>query len=193
MPTDPAPTGAATDAAATDAAVAGGTGTDPIEAVLAHNRALAAAPEEAVHASLPAAPERRLAIVTCMDARLDLPAALGLRVGEAHLIRNAGGLVTDDVIRSLVISQRLLGTDAILLAHHTGCGMLAFDEAAFHAELTRDAGSPPPFAAGSFADLDASVRTSLGRVGSCPFLPHRDNVRGFVYDVDTHRLREVTG
>jgi carbonic anhydrase len=127
-----------------------------------------------------------------MDARLDVPAALGLRPGEAHVIRNAGGLATDDVIRSLVISQLVLGTDAILLAHHTRCGMLALDEAAFRAELTRQAGSPPPFNLGGFADLEVSVRASLARVRSCPFLPHRDNVRGFIYDVDTHRLREVT-
>ncbi len=169
---------------------------DPIDALLAHNRTLAstgfqAARGPAARGALQAPPSRRVAIVTCMDARLDLPAALGLQPGEAHVIRNAGGVVTDDVIRSLAISQRLLGTRAVLLAHHTRCGMLGLDDAALRAELTRAAGSEPPFAIGGFADLDGSVRASLARVRSCAFLPHRDHVRGFVYDVDTHLLREV--
>jgi carbonic anhydrase len=136
-------------------------------------------------------PSRRLAIVTCMDSRLDVFAALGLGDGEAHVLRNAGGVITDDVIRSLAISQRLLGTREVMLIHHTDCGMLKLSDDGFRAELQEDTGVAPAFAIESFTDLDADVRQSILRVRRSAFLPHRDAVRGFVYDVDSHRLREV--
>jgi carbonic anhydrase len=136
-------------------------------------------------------PRRQLAIVTCMDSRLDVFAALGLGVGEAHVLRNAGGVITDDVIRSLAISQRLLGTREVMLIHHTDCGMQKLSDDDFRAELQEDTGVAPAFAIESFTDLDADVRQSILRVRRSAFLPHRDSVRGFVYDVDSHRLREV--
>lgn len=147
-------------------------------------------------ASLPAAhldvqPSRRLAIVTCMDSRLDVFAALGLGNGEAHVLRNAGGVITDDVIRSLAISQRRLGTRETMLIHHTDCGMQKLSDDGFRAELREATGVAPSFAIESFADVDADVRQSILRVRNSPFLPHREVVRGFVYDVDSHRLREV--
>jgi carbonic anhydrase len=140
---------------------------------------------------LDVAPRRRLAIVTCMDSRLDIFAALGLGQGEAHVLRNAGGVITDDVIRSLAISQRLLGTREVMLIHHTDCGMQKLSDDGFRAELLADTGVAPSFAIESFKDLEADVRQSTLRVQRSAFLPHRDAVRGFVYDVDTHRLREV--
>ena len=136
-------------------------------------------------------PSRRLAIVTCMDSRLDVFAALGLGDGEAHILRNAGGVISDDVIRSLAISQRKLGTREVMLVHHTDCGMQKLTDDGFRAELQDAAGIAPSFAIESFGDVDADVRQSLLRVRCSPFLAHRDAVRGFVYDVDTHRLREV--
>jgi carbonic anhydrase len=136
-------------------------------------------------------PSRRLAIVTCMDSRLDVFAALGLGDGEAHVLRNAGGAITDDMIRSLAISQRRLGTEAVMLIHHTDCGMQQITDDGFRAELQEAAGVSPAFAIESFAEVDADVRQSILRVRRCEFLPHRDDVRGFVYDVDSHRLREV--
>jgi carbonic anhydrase len=136
-------------------------------------------------------PSRRLAIVTCMDSRLDVFAALGLGDGEAHVLRNAGGVITDDVIRSLAISQRRLGTEAVMLVHHTDCGMQKVSDDGFRAELREATGVSPSFAIESFSDLDADVRQSILRVRRSEFLPHRDQVRGFVYDVDTHRLREI--
>ena len=136
-------------------------------------------------------PSRRLAIVTCMDSRLDVFAALGLGDGEAHVLRNAGGVVSDDVIRSLAISQRLLGTREVMLVHHTDCGMEKLTDDGFRAELREATGVAPGFAIESFADADADVRQSIERVRNSPFLLHRDVVRGFVYDVDDHRLREV--
>jgi carbonic anhydrase len=147
-------------------------------------------------ASLPARhldvrPSRRLAIVTCMDSRLDVFQALGLGVGEAHVLRNAGGVITDDVIRSLAISQRRLGTREVMLIHHTDCGMQSLTDDGFRAELQRATGVAPAFAIESFTDLDADVRQSILRVRRSEFLLHRDMVRGFVYDVDTHQLREV--
>jgi carbonic anhydrase len=138
-----------------------------------------------------AQPSRRVAIVACMDARLELDRALALDPGEVHLLRNAGGVVTDDMIRSLAISQRRLGTREIMLIHHTDCGMATFTEDEFRDELRRDTGMAPPFAIESFSDVDEDVRQSLRRVRNSPFVPHRDAVRGFVYDVETHRLREV--
>ncbi len=136
-------------------------------------------------------PSRRLAIVTCMDSRLDVFAALGLGIGEAHVLRNAGGVITDDVIRSLAISQRKLGTREIMLIHHTDCGMQKITDDGFRAELQDATGVAPAFAIESFTDAEADVRQSILRVRRSEFIPHRDVVRGFVYDVDTHRLREV--
>jgi carbonic anhydrase len=162
---------------------------DGIDALVANNRAFA-------H-SLPAQhldvrPRRRLAIVTCMDSRLDVFAALGLDHGEAHVLRNAGGVITDDVIRSLAVSQRRLGTREVMLVHHTDCGMLALTDDGFRAELQEATGLAPAFAIESFTDLDADVRQSVLRVRRSPFLLHTGEVRGFVYDVDTHALREVS-
>jgi carbonic anhydrase len=137
-------------------------------------------------------PSLRLAIVTCMDSRLDVFAALGLGDGEAHVLRNAGGVVSDDVIRSLAISQRRLGTREVMLIHHTDCGMEKITDESFRIELEEATGIVPEFPIESFERVDDSVRRSLDRVRRSPFIPHRDAVRGFVYDVDTHRLREVT-
>ena len=161
---------------------------DAIDELLANNRAFAA-PLAAGH--LDVRPSRRLAVVTCMDSRLDVFQALGLRDGEAHVLRNAGGVITDDVIRSLAVSQRRLGTREVMLIHHTNCGMEALTDDGFRAELQQATGVAPAFAIESFTDLDADVRQSILRVRRSPFLLHRDLVRGFVYDVDTHRLREI--
>jgi carbonic anhydrase len=136
-------------------------------------------------------PQRKLAIVTCMDSRLDVFAALGLGDGEAHVLRNAGGVITDDVIRSLAISQRLLGTEAVMLVHHTDCGMEKISDDGFRAELQESTGVSPAFAIESFSDAETDVRQSVLRVRRSEFLPRRDQVRGFVYDVDSHRLHEV--
>lgn len=136
-------------------------------------------------------PSRRLAIVTCMDSRLDVFAALGLRDGEAHVLRNAGGVITDDVIRSLAISQRRLGTREVMLIHHTDCGMQSLSDDGFRAELLAATGVAPAFAIESFKDVDADVRQSILRVRRSVFVEHRASVRGFVYDVDSHRLREI--
>jgi carbonic anhydrase len=136
-------------------------------------------------------PSRRLAIVTCMDSRLDVFDALGLGDGEAHILRNAGGVITDDVIRSLAISQRKLGTREVMLIHHTDCGMQRLTDDGFRAELQAATGVSPAFAIESFTDADADVRQSVLRVRRSDFILHREVVRGFVYDVDTHRLHEV--
>jgi carbonic anhydrase len=136
-------------------------------------------------------PSRQLAIVTCMDSRLDVFAALGLNDGEAHIMRNAGGVITDDMIRSLAISQRRLGTREVMLIHHTNCGMQTLTDDGFRAELQDATGTAPAFAIESFTDVDADVRQSILRVRRSSFLLHRDQVRGFVYDVDSRRLREV--
>jgi carbonic anhydrase len=127
-----------------------------------------------------------------MDSRLDVFRALGLRDGEAHVLRNAGGVITDDMVRSLAISQRRLGTERIMVIHHTDCGMQTITDDSFRAELQEATGVAPSFAIESFSDVDADVRQSVLRVRKSPFIPHRDRVRGFVYDVDTHLLREVT-
>jgi carbonic anhydrase len=161
---------------------------DTIDELLANNRAFA---ESLADRHLDVEPSRRLAIVTCMDSRLDVFAALGLDDGEAHVLRNAGGIVTDDVIRSLALSQRKLGTREVMLIHHTDCGLEKVTEAGFRAELAEAAGVEPGFPIGAFVDTDEAVRESVRRVRTSPFIPHRDAVRGFVYDVDTHRLREV--
>ncbi len=136
-------------------------------------------------------PARRVAVVACMDARLDLFGILGLQPGDAHLIRNAGGVATDDVIRSLTISQRKLGTREIILVHHTDCGMLTFTEDELRLELLEETGTKPSWAVETFTDLDVDVRSSVQRVRQSPFVPYRDHVRGFVYDVDTGALREI--
>jgi len=141
---------------------------------------------------LPMPPARKVAIVACMDARI-LPARLfGLEEGDAHVIRNAGGVVTDDEIRSLAISQRLLGTEEIMLVHHTDCGMLTFTDEEFEKALEEDTGEKPAWTAESFPDVDENVRQSIARVTDSPFIPHKDSVRGFVYDVETGALREVS-
>jgi len=140
---------------------------------------------------LPLPPSKHVAVVACMDARLNVHAALGISAGEAHVIRNAGGVVTDDEIRSLAISQRLLGTTEIILIHHTDCGMLTFTDDAFKAGILAETGIKPEWAAESFDDLDVDVRQSLARIRNSPFIPHRDAVRGFVFDVATGLLREV--
>jgi len=143
-------------------------------------------------ADLPVPPATKVAVVACMDARLNVYGALGLEEGDAHVIRNAGGVVTDDAIRSLAISQRLLGTEEIVLIHHTGCGMLTFTDDDFKRSIEEDTGIRPEWAAESFPDLDADVRQSIARIKASPFIPHKDAIRGFVYEVETGRLREVS-
>ena len=140
---------------------------------------------------LPLPPGRKIAVLACMDARLNVYGALGLQEGDAHVIRNAGGVVTDDEIRSLAISQRLLGTEEIILIHHTDCGMLTFTDDEFRAAIQDETGIKPEWAAESFSDLDQDVRQSIARIKASPFIPRRDAVRGFVYEVETGRLREV--
>jgi carbonic anhydrase len=137
-------------------------------------------------------PRDRLAIVTCMDSRMDIFQILGMHNGQAHIIRNAGGVVTDDVIRSLCLSQRFLGTRAIMLIHHTDCGLERVDEAQFKAELESELGVKPWWALETFSDPYADVRQSMQRILMTPFVTHKENVRGFVYDVTTGQLREVT-
>ena len=140
---------------------------------------------------LPLPPGRKIAIVACMDARLNPYGLLGLTEGDAHVIRNAGGVITDDEIRSLAISQRLLGTQEIVLIHHTDCGMLTFTDDEFKRGIQDELGIKPEWAPESFIDLDEDVRQSLARVHASPFIPIKDSVRGFVYDVHTGQLREV--
>ena len=143
-------------------------------------------------ADLPLPPARKVAVVACMDARLNPYGLLGLQEGDAHVIRNAGGVVTDDEIRSLSISQRLLGTEEIVLIHHTDCGMLTFTDDEFKRSVQDDVGIKPEWAAEAFDDLDEDVRQSIARIKASPFIPRKDSVRGFVYEVETGRLREVT-
>jgi carbonic anhydrase len=140
---------------------------------------------------LPLPPAKHIAVVACMDARLDVYRILGLNEGEAHVIRNAGGVVTDDEIRSLTISQRLLGTTEIILIHHTDCGMLTFTDDQFKADIQAETGIKPPWSAESFNDLDTDVAQSIARIKASPFVPHTDAVRGFVFDVATGKLHEV--
>lgn len=163
-----------------------------IDELLGRSRARAGA-TSAEHAAVVAAePDLAVAVVTCMDARIDPVAVLGLEPGEAHVLRNAGGAVTDDVIRSLAISQRCLGTRAVMVIKHTSCGMQGLDEADFRARLAGSAGVAPAWPIESFEDLADSVKDSVERIRECPFLEHRDRVRGFVYEVESGRLREIS-
>ncbi|TMR02271.1 carbonic anhydrase [Actinomadura soli] len=147
---------------------------------------------ESFNGPLPLPPSRHVAVVACMDARLNVYAILGLGDGESHVIRNAGGVVTDDEIRSLAISQRLLGTTEIILIHHTDCGMLTFRDDEFKRAIQDETGIKPPWSAEAFPDLDEDVRQSIARIKNSPFVPHKDAVRGFVFDVATGKLNEVT-
>jgi carbonic anhydrase len=140
---------------------------------------------------LPVEPRKKIAIVACMDARVETGALLGLEEGDAHVIRNAGGVVRDDVIRSLTISQRLLGTREVMLIHHTDCGMLTFEDGELKEAIQKETGIRPSFAMEAFSDLEEEVRQSIARVCASPFVVHKDAVRGFVYEVETGRLREV--
>ncbi|MDQ4002184.1 MAG: carbonic anhydrase [Actinomycetota bacterium] len=141
---------------------------------------------------LPLPPARGVAVVACMDARLNVYGMLGLQEGDAHVIRNAGGVITDDEIRSLAISQRLLGTREIILIHHTDCGMLTFSDDELKQQIQNDVGIKPHFPMESFSDLEEDVRQSIARIQASPFILHKDSVRGFIYEVETGRLREVT-
>jgi carbonic anhydrase len=141
---------------------------------------------------LPLPPARGLAVVACMDARLDVHKILGLEEGDAHVIRNAGGVITDDEIRSLTISQRLLGTREVVLIHHTDCGMLTFSDDDLKAQIHEEVGMKPHFSMESFSDLEEDVRQSIARIKASPFVPHKESVRGFIYEVETGKLREVS-
>jgi carbonic anhydrase len=152
----------------------------------------AAYAEAFVKGDLPLPPARGVAVVACMDARLDLHKILGLEEGDAHVIRNAGGVITDDEIRSLAISQRLLGTREIILIHHTDCGMLTFTDEELKAQIQEEAGIKPHFSLESFSDLEEDVRQSIRRIQASPFVPHKESVRGFIYEVETGRLREIS-
>jgi carbonic anhydrase len=142
---------------------------------------------------LPMPPGKHAAVVACMDARLNVYGILGLEEGEAHVIRNAGGVITDDEIRSLLISQRLLGTTEIILIHHPDCGMLTFTDDAVKRQVQDEVGIKPPFALEAFGDLEEDVRQSIARIEASPFIPHTESVRGFIFEVETGRLREVSG
>jgi carbonic anhydrase len=157
--------------------------------LLKNNEAYAASFEKA---GLPLPPGKKVAVVACMDARLNVYGALGLEEGDAHVIRNAGGVVTDDEIRSLAISQRLLGTEEIVLIHHTDCGMLTFTDDDFKSSIQADTGIKPAWSAEAFPDLEEDVRQSIARIKASPFIPRKDSVRGFVYEVETGKLREVS-
>ena len=141
---------------------------------------------------LPLPPAKRVAVLACMDARLDPHRLLGLEEGDAHVIRNAGGVITDDEIRSLAISQRLLGTEEIMLIHHTDCGMLTFTDDELRRQIQDETGVKPGWAAAAFDDLEDDVRQSIARIKASPFIPRKDRIRGFVYEVETGALREVS-
>ena len=160
-----------------------------IDDLLANNASYAASFDKG---DAPLPPGLGLAVVACMDARLDTHALLGIGVGDAHVIRNAGGVVTDDAIRSLTISQRLLGTTSIMLIHHTDCGMLTFRDDDVKDSIAADTGIRPAFAMEAFPDLDGDIRQSIARIKASPFIPNKDDVRGFVYDCATGSLNEVT-
>src|SRR5277367_1095796 len=165
----------------------GGTVMSTTDDLLANNARYA----ETFTGPLPLPPAKHIAVVACMDARLNVYAILGLKDGEAHVIRNAGGVITDDEIRSLAISQRLLGTTDIILIHHTDCGMLTFTDDEFKAAIAADTGIKPSWSAEAFSDLDEDVRQSIARIKGSPFIPHTGQVRGFVFDVATGKLNEV--
>ena len=156
--------------------------------LLGNNEAYAASFDKG---DLPLPPGKKVAVVACMDARLSPYAALGLKEGDAHVVRNAGGVVTDDAIRSLAISQLLLGTEEIVLIHHTDCGMLTFSDDQFKRQIQDEVGIKPPWAVEAFGDLDEDVRQSVARIKASPFIAKKDSVRGFVYDVHNGKLREV--
>lgn len=158
-----------------------------IEELLANNADYAAS----FSGPLPTPPAKRLAVVACMDARLDVYRLLGLAEGQSHVIRNAGGVITDDVIRSLAISQRLLGTEEIILVHHTDCGVRTFTDEEFKASIQDEVGIRPEWTADSFSDSAASVRESITAIKANPFLPKKDSIRGFVFDVTTGALNEI--
>jgi carbonic anhydrase len=158
------------------------------EELLENNKAYA---ESFDKGDLPIPPAKGVAVVTCMDARLNVYGMLGLQEGDAHVISNAGGVITDDEIRSLAISQRLVGTREIILIHHTDCGMLTFSDDELKQQIQDDVGIKPHFPMESFSDLESDVRQSIARIQASPFIPHKDSVRGFVYEVETGRLREV--
>ena len=160
-----------------------------IDEYLANNARYA----EGFSGPLPMPPSKHIAVVACMDARLNVYGLLGLNDGEAHVIRNAGGVITDDEIRSLAISQRLLGTREIMLIHHTDCGMLTFTDDEFKRSIHDETGIKPHWGAESFPDVEEDVRQSILRIKASPFVPHTEDVRGFVFDVATGKLREVTG
>jgi carbonic anhydrase len=151
----------------------------------------AAYAQDFAHGDLPMPPSRQVAVLTCMDARIVPSAALGIAEGDAHVIRNAGGVASDDAIRSLLISQRLLGTTEIVVIHHTDCGMLTFRDDELKDAITTEVGIRPHFALESFTDVAADVRQTLARINASPFIPHLDNVRGFIFDVATGLLEEV--
>ncbi len=163
-----------------------------IKRVEEHLRRVAAHPGRYAHADTPPQPSQKLAIITCMDCRIDLFDLLGLYVGDAHVIRNAGGIVTEDVERSLVLSQHLLGTEDIIVMQHTQCGLLAATDEQIDAELERDTGQRPPWRARTFADLEDSVRISVGKLHASPFVDTHGDIRGLIYDVETGELRELT-
>ena len=142
--------------------------------------------------SLPMPPAKKLFVLACMDARLQVSKILGLKEGDAHVFRNAGGVATMDAIRSLTISQRLLGTDEVILIHHTDCGMLTFGDDEFRRQVQQETGVKPEWAAEAFDDLEEDVRQSIARIKASPFIPKKDTVRGFVYEVESGQLREVT-
>ncbi len=146
---------------------------------------------ESFSGPLPLPPAKHVAVVACMDARINVYGVLGLQEGEAHVIRNAGGVITEDEIRSLAISQRLLGTEEIILIHHTDCGMLTFTDDGFKASIAEEVGVKPAWAAEAFGDLDTDVRQSIARIKASPFVPKKDAIRGFVFDVATGKLNEV--
>jgi carbonic anhydrase len=158
------------------------------EELLQNNEAYAESFEKG---DLPLPPARGVAVVACMDARLDVHKILGLEEGDAHVIRNAGGVITDDEVRSLTISQRLLGTREVILIHHTDCGMLTFSDDELKAQIHEEVGMKPHFSMESFSDLEEDVRQSVARIEASPFIPHKESVRGFIYEVETGRLRKV--
>jgi carbonic anhydrase len=159
-----------------------------IDEILQHNEEFA---NQFDRGTLTMPPAKKLAVVACMDARLETGVLLNLVEGDAHVIRNAGGVVTDDVIRSLTISQRLLGTREVMLIHHTDCGMVTFTDDEFKQQIEDETGLKPAFAMETFKDLDSDVRQSMARIKASPFVPHKDEIRGFVYDVNSGHLREV--